>query len=210
MSLGRKPVIAGNWKLNKTVKESIELVTLLKRSISDDVHTEIIVCPPFTAINAVAEVLMESPIRVGAQDVYWEEKGAFTGEISASLLKEAGAAFIIVGHSERRQFFHETDQTVNRKTKAVLKAGLTPIVCVGETLAEREAAKTLEVLKTQITGSLEGLNSQEIQKCIIAYEPVWAIGTGKVATCAQAQEAHDFIRKQIGTLFGASAASAVR
>lgn len=206
----RKPIIAGNWKLNKTIKEAIDLVTMLKRFINDTQHTDVVVCPPFTALSSVSEVLLESDIRLGAQDVYWEEKGAFTGEVSAALLKDAGASFVIVGHSERRQFFHETNDTVNRKTKSALAAGLVPIVCVGESLAERESGKTFSVVGEQFKGSFKDLTPEQMKKLVVAYEPVWAIGTGKVATPAQAQEVHAFIRKEITKTFGDETAKVVR
>ena len=207
---GRRPIIAGNWKLNKTIKEAVELVTMLKRSIRDAASVDVVVCPPFTALSDLSEILMASDIRLGAQDLYWEEKGAFTGEVSAALLKDAGASYVIIGHSERRQFFHETDETVNRKTKAALKAGLLPIVCVGESLAEREKGQTLTVLETQLTGAFADLTAQETAKLVVAYEPVWAIGTGKVATPAQAEEAHAFIRKWIKNRFDQDTASKLR
>ncbi|HTL71028.1 MAG TPA: triose-phosphate isomerase [Candidatus Eisenbacteria bacterium] len=210
MTASRRPVIAGNWKLNKTIKEAIDLVTMLKRMVTDFQNVDVIVCPPFTALSEVSEILMESEIRLGAQDLYWEEKGAFTGEVSATLLKDAGASFVIVGHSERRQFFHETHETVNKKTRAALKAGLTPIVCVGESLTERETGKTFSVLSEQLKGAFAGFTKAEIQSLILAYEPVWAIGTGKVATPAQAQEAHAFIRNEIAKAFGEDAAQGLR
>lgn len=206
----RRPVIAGNWKLNKSIREAIELVTLLKRQLSDVQAVDIIVCPVYTAIADVAESLAETNIKVGAQDVYWEEKGAYTGEVSSSLLKDAGATYVIIGHSERRQFFHETHETVNKKTRAALKAGLTPIVCVGEMLAERESGKTFDVVAEQLKGGLAGFGPEELKRMIVAYEPVWAIGTGKVATPQQAQEVHAFIRKQLTDSFGAEAAQSVR
>ena len=206
----RKPLIAGNWKLNKTIKEATSLVTLLKRQITEFQHVDVVVCPVFTALSDVAEILMESDIRLGAQDLYWEEKGAFTGEVSASLIKDAGATFVVIGHSERRQFFHETDETVNKKTKAALTAGLTPIVCIGESLAERENNKTMAVIETQFKGSLKELSPAQMKQTIIAYEPVWAIGTGKVATPAQAQEVHGFIRKSLAKSFGQDTADVVR
>lgn len=206
----RKPVIAGNWKLNKTIKEAMELTTLLKRSLTDFSVVDVAVCPVYTALAPVAEVIMETGIGLGAQDCYWEEKGAFTGEVSPSLLKDAGCQYVIIGHSERRQFFHETHETVNKKTRAALKNNLIPIVCVGELLAEREAGKTFKVLEEQLKGAFVGFTAEEMKKIILAYEPVWAIGTGKVATPAQAQEAHDFIRKEIAKAFGAEAALAVR
>ena len=206
----RKPVIAGNWKLNKTINESAQLVTMLKRLISDTQHVDVVVCPVYTALSTVSEILMDSDIQLGAQDLYWEEKGAFTGEVSASLLKDAGAKYVIIGHSERRQFFHETHETVNKKTKAALKAGLTPITCVGEMLAEREKGITFQVIEEQLKGAFAGFSADEIKRVILAYEPVWAIGTGKVATPAQAQEVHVFIRKQILALFGEEVARGIR
>ncbi len=206
----RKPVIAGNWKLNKTIKEAIDLVTLLKRQITNFEYVDVIVCPPFTAISEVSEALLGSDIFVGGQDVHWEDKGAFTGEVSAPFLKDAGAAYVIIGHSERRQFFHETHETVNKKTRAALKAGLTPIVCVGEMLKEREADRTFAVVEEQLRGGLAGFTAEEARRMIIAYEPVWAIGTGKVATPQQAQEVHAFIRKQLSKAFGQEAAESIR
>lgn len=208
--MSRKPLIAGNWKLNKTIKEAIELVTLLKRQIPSSQPVDVVVCPVFTAISDVSEVIRESNIRLGAQDVYWEEKGAFTGEVSASLLKDAGAEFVIIGHSERRQFFSETNQSVNLKTKAVIKAGLIPIVCVGETLKEREENRTFDVVRDHVVGAFSNFSEQEFQKAVIAYEPVWAIGTGKVATPQQAEEVHAFIRKEVTKLFGQKSADALR
>lgn len=208
--MARKPVIAGNWKLNKTIKEAIELVTLLKRRLDDIQNVEVVVCPPYTALSDVSEILMESNIRLGAQDVYWEEKGAFTGEVSSGLIKDAGATFVVIGHSERRQFFYETNDTVNKKTKAALKSGLTPIVCVGEMLAEREANKTFQVIESQLKGSFANFSQGEIDKLVVAYEPVWAIGTGKVATPQQAQEVHAFIRKELSKAFGEETAKALR
>lgn len=209
-SHSRKPVIAGNWKLNKTIREAVDLVTLLKRLINDPQQVDVIVCPPYTALSEVAEALMDTGIRVGAQDLYWEDKGAFTGEISAPMIKEAGAEFVIIGHSERRQFFHETHETVNKKTKAALKGGLNPIVCIGETLAEREAQRTFQVLEEQLKGAFGDLSAADMGRLILAYEPVWAIGTGKVATPAQAEEAHAFIRKWILKKFGEETARALR
>lgn len=206
----RKPLVAGNWKLNKSIKEAVQLVTLLKRQVHETAQVDVVVCPVFTALSDVAEVLMDSPIKLGAQDLFWEEKGAFTGEVSASLIKDAGASYVIIGHSERRQFFHETDETVNKKTKAALKAGLTPIVCVGELLAERESGKTFQVIEKQLKGSLAGLSKDEIARVIIAYEPVWAIGTGKVASPEQAQEVHTFVRREVSGVFGQDIAQNIR
>ena len=207
----RKTMIAGNWKLNKTIREAIELVTLLKREIGELQNVDVVVCPPYTALSDVSEILSESSdIQLGAQDLYWEEKGAFTGEISGSMIKEAGANFVIVGHSERRQFFYETNETVNKKTRAALKNNLTPIVCIGESLAERESGKTFQVIEAQFKGSFAHFSREEMKKIIIAYEPVWAIGTGKVATPQQAQEVHAFIREELTKAFGEDAASGLR
>lgn len=208
--MARKPIIAGNWKLNKTIREAIDLVTGLKRNLLDVTDVEIVVCPTFTAIAPVAEVLTDTNIGIGGQNIYWEEKGAFTGEISAPMLKEAGAAYVILGHSERRQYFGETDDGVNKKIKAALKEGLTPIVCVGETLQEREAKKTLAVVETQVKGCFAGFTAEEAQKCVVAYEPVWAIGTGLNATPEQAQEVHQAIRKLLSGLFGEESADSIR
>lgn len=190
----RKTVIAGNWKLNNTSKEAVELVTLLKRDLADVSDVDIIVCPVFTVIADVRDVLSESNIKIGAQNLYWEDSGAFTGEISAPLIKDVGAEYVIIGHSERRQFFGETNETVNKKIKAALQHGLTPIVCVGENLEERESDKTFDVIGSQCKESLSGFSADEMKKMIVAYEPVWAIGTGKTATPDQAQEVHKFIR----------------
>lgn len=206
----RKPIIAANWKLNKTIKEAIEFVTLLKRSLSDVQNVDVVVCPVFTALKDTAEGFLDEGIKVGAQDVYWEEKGAFTGEVSADLLKDAGAEYVIIGHSERRQFFHETHETVNKKTRAALRGGLTPIVCVGELLKEREANRTFDVVREQIKGAFAGFSKEDMGSVVIAYEPVWAIGTGKVATPAQAEEVHAFIRKEIAAAFGQEISEGLR
>lgn len=197
----RAMVIAANWKLNKTLRESIDFVTLLKRESPPDMTCQVVICPPFTALAEVSEVLIDSNLKLGAQDLYWEDAGAFTGEVSAPLLKDAGCEYVIIGHSERRQFFHETNDAVNRKIKAALKGALTPIVCCGETLKEREAGKTLDILKEQLQAAYAGLDEKEALRTVIAYEPVWAIGTGKVATPAQAQEAQKFIRALLTDLF---------
>lgn len=206
----RKPIIAGNWKLNHNIKEAIELVTELKRELSDTNDVEIVVCPVFTAVASVAEVLMESNIGTGAQDLYWEDSGAFTGEVSAPLIKEAGAEYVIIGHSERRQYFGETNETVNKKLKAALAANLTPIVCVGEVLEERESGKTFDVVQKQCEESLTGISSEEVEKTVIAYEPVWAIGTGKTATPDQAEEVHKFIRELLAKLHSEEVANTIR
>ncbi|MBP9855444.1 MAG: triose-phosphate isomerase [Candidatus Omnitrophica bacterium] len=206
----RKTIIAGNWKLNKTCKEAIELVTELNRVLIDVTEVEIVVCPVFTALRDVSDVLVDSHIRLGAQNIYWEDAGAFTGEVSAPLIKDAGAEYVIIGHSERRQFFAETDVTVNKKIKAALKHGLIPIVCVGELLEERESGKTNAVIQKQMDGSLAGFTADEMTKMVIAYEPVWAIGTGKTATKEQAQEVHAFIRKLLSQKYDQETAESIQ
>lgn len=191
----KKPFIAGNWKMHKTGPEAVALAEELRKEVFQVLgRVDILVCPPFTALNLVSEALKGSSIDLGAQNIYWEEKGAFTGEVSASMLKEAGCGFVLIGHSERRKYFSETNQQVNRKVKAALLAGLFPIVCVGETLEEREAKKEKEIVSTQLKEGLFSLDENSLQKITIAYEPVWAIGTGKTATGRQAEEMHGFIR----------------
>lgn len=206
----RIPVIAGNWKLFKTIAESVALVQELKPLVANVKGVEIVVAPVFTALSRVSDAIGASGIKLAAQDCYWEEEGAFTGEVAPKLLKDAGCSFVIIGHSERRQYFGETDQSVNRKTKAAIAAGLTAIVCVGELLAERESDQTFSVIETQIQGGLAGLAADAFGRIVIAYEPVWAIGTGKTASDAQAQEVHAFIRGMIARMFGQSVADAVR
>ena len=206
----RKLIIAGNWKLNLLSKEAIELVTLLKRELGDVTDVDIAVCPVFTVLRDVYDVIQDSNIELGAQDVYWQDEGAFTGEISAPMVKDTGAKYVIIGHSERRQFFGETDETINKKIRAALNHQLTPIVCVGEMLEDREAGKTEEVVATQVRGSLAGFTPEELQSMVIAYEPVWAIGTGKTATPEQAQEVHAFIRGLLKDLANDETAQTVR
>jgi len=206
----RKVIIAGNWKLNKTIKESIELVNLLKRSLSDIDEVEVVVCPPFTSLSDVHELIMDTNIKLGAQDVYWEKEGAFTGEVSASMLKDAGCEYVIIGHSERRQYFGETNETVNKKAKAVLKEGLKPIVCVGEKLEERKSGKAFDVVKDHVQNSLAGIPASDMLKTVIAYEPVWAIGTGVNATKEQAEEIHKYIRGLLEKMYNKEVASSVR
>ena len=206
----RRVIIAGNWKMNKNISESIELSNVLKRSLADIVEIEIVLCPPFTSLSDVKEVIMDTSIRLGAQDVYWEKEGAFTGEISAPMLKNVGCVYCVVGHSERRQFFHETNQTVNKKAKALLKEGLKPIVCVGEKLEERKANKAFEIVKDHVENSLAGLTKEEMLRTVIAYEPVWAIGTGVNATKEQAQEVHKYIRQLLENMYGKDVANQVR
>jgi triosephosphate isomerase len=206
----RRPLIAGNWKMNNNCAESVKLVSQLRDMLSDSKEIDIAVAPPFTALGAVAAVLKGSPLALAAQNVFWEESGAFTGEISTALLKDVGCRYVIIGHSERRQYFSETDETVNKRLKAALKASLIPIVCIGETLAERETEKTLAVIEQQLKEGLKGLSLEEMENVIIAYEPVWAIGTGKTATPDQAQEVHHFIRDLIARIFSKEIADDTR
>jgi len=206
----RKLIIAGNWKLNNTEKEAVELVTALRNDLVDVNAIDIVVCPVFTVLPVVHDILLESNIGLGAQNVYWEDSGAFTGEISAPLLKDIGVQYVIVGHSERRQYFGETDETVNKRIKAALAHDLTPIVCVGEVLQEREDGKAFEVIQRQCEGAFAGLSAAEMEKLVVAYEPVWAIGTGKTATPDQAQEVHKFIRDLLAKLYDDNVAQTVR
>ncbi len=206
----RLPFIAGNWKMNKTVGEAVELVRQLKATISGVKDVEVAVAPPFTALAAVHKELSDSSLRLAAQNLFWEEKGAFTGEISPLMLKEIGCQYVIIGHSERRQFFGETNETVNKRIKAALTQSLNPIFCVGETLKEREEEKTFSVIEAQLEGGLKGIVGQEVRKIVMAYEPVWAIGTGKTATPEQAEAVHQFIRKTMECLHGREAAEGLR
>jgi len=208
--MGRLPFIAGNWKMNKTVGEALDLIRELKADISRVKTDEVAVAPPFKALYAVRKELEDSPIRLAAQNLYWEEKGAFTGEVSSLMLKEVGCHYIIIGHSERRQFFGETDETVNRRIKAALAQGLKVIFCMGETLKEREEGKTFSVIERQVEGGLKGLGDQEMRKMVIAYEPVWAIGTGKTATPEQAEEVHRFIRGKLAKLYSREVSEEIR
>jgi len=202
----RTPFIAANWKMYKTVQEAVVFVKEFRSLVKDITAVEIVVAPPFTALHAVAEAARSSNVGVSGQNLHWEKDGAFTGEISARMLREAGAEYVIVGHSERRRLFGETDQSVNRKVVAALGVGLTPIVCIGETLEEREAEQTLPVLDRQIKEGLDGLSGDQVHSLVIAYEPVWAIGTGRNATPEQAAEAHAHIRGRLRSWFGGSAA----
>jgi len=208
--MGRLPFIAGNWKMNKTVGEALDLVRQLKASISRIEGVEVAVAPPFTALYAVRKELEGSTIRLAAQNLFWEEKGAYTGEVSPPMLKEMGCHYVILGHSERRQFFGETDETVNRKIKAALGQDLSVIFCIGETLKEREEGKTFSVIEKQVTGGLKDIGKEEMRRIVVAYEPVWAIGTGKTATPEQAEEVHRFIREKLGKLFSREIAEGVR
>lgn len=203
----RTPIIAGNWKMNNTASEGVALVNALTPLVKD-ADCEVVVCVPAIDIPAVSEALKGSNIALGAQNVHFADKGAFTGEISANMLKEYGVKYVIIGHSERRQYFGETDETVNKRTLAALAAGLTPIVCVGESLEERETGKTESVLDKQLADGLKGI--ENLADIVIAYEPVWAIGTGKTATSEQANETIGYIRKKLGELFCPKCAEKVR
>lgn len=208
--MSRTPFIAANWKMFKTVHETVAFIKEL-RSVAKDVHdVEIVVAPPFTALRPAVEAAHASAIGIAGQNLHWEREGAFTGEVSAGMLKEAGAEYVIIGHSERRRLFGETDETVNRKLAAAVAAQLTAIVCIGETLAERDGNQTLEVLDRQIKQGLDGLTADQIGALVIAYEPVWAIGTGEVATPDDAQEVCAAIRERIREVHGDAAADGVR
>src|SRR5579885_2624327 len=206
----RKPVIAGNWKMYKTQAEAREFFAALKPLVASAAHCEIVVAPPFTGIAACVEAAKGSAIGIAAQDVYWQNEGAFTGEVSPRMLVEAGCRAVIIAHSERRQFFGETDESANRKVKAALAEGLTPIVCVGEMLADREAGNTKKILEKQFRGSLAALTGAECSRIILAYEPVWAIGTGRTATPEIAAEAHQFLRHLASLAFTAEDAASLR
>ena len=210
MEKERKLIVAGNWKMNKTVAESIDLANGLVRELKDVTEVDIAVCPPFTALAAVSEIVIDSNIRLGAQNMSENGYGAHTGEIAAGMLKEFSAKYVILGHSERRQYQRESDELVTAKAKAAHEAGLKPIVCVGEQLDDREGGRTEEVVGTQIRGSLAGLTTAQMEGTVVAYEPVWAIGTGKTATSAQAQEVHAFIRNLLGDIFDEDTAQSVR
>lgn len=206
----RKPIIAGNWKMNKTVGEACELVTALKGKVADVTDVEIVVGPTFTALLAVAEVIKGSNIKLAAQNMYWEESGAFTGEISPLMLKDVGCQYVIIGHSERRAYFSETNEMVNKRVKAAHAHSINPIVCVGEKLEERESGITKDVIKDHVVNGLAGITEEQMLKTVIAYEPVWAIGTGKTATPDQAQEVHKFIRELLAELYSSPVAEAIR
>ena len=202
--------MAGNWKMYKTAAETSAFFEKFRPLAGNAGHCEVVICPPFTSLPAAVHAAEGTRIRIGAQNVYWVKEGAFTGEISAPMIKDSGCTHVIIGHSERRQFFGETDETVMKKTVAALEAGLTPIVCVGERLEQREGGRTEAVLVEQFRGGIAGLTPDQFARVIIAYEPVWAIGTGKTATPEIAAEAHRTIRSQVRTGFGAEAANGVR
>ncbi len=206
----RTPIVAGNWKMYKTVAEAVKYVHELRAMVPDVTGVQVVLAPTFTALHPVAEAARGSRIAIAAQDVHWEREGAFTGEVSATMAREAGAEYAIVGHSERRTLFGENDASVNRKVSAVFAAGMTPIACIGETLDQRERNETFDVLDQQITKGFDGLTTDQVGRLVIAYEPVWAIGTGRNATPQQASEAHGHIRTRLRQWFGAEAAAQCR
>lgn len=197
-----KPFIAGNWKMHKNTYESVELVSTIKEEESELADAEVVVIPPFTALSEVKKTLEGSSIKLGAQNLFWEEKGAFTGEISPVMIQDVGCQYVIIGHSERRQYFGETDESVNNKVKAALAYNLIPIVCIGESLDEREKGETIKKVESQLNRGLQELNKDDVNRLIIAYEPIWAIGTGHTATPFQAEEVHRFIREKLAEKYG--------
>ena len=205
----RKPIVAGNWKMNKSIDEAIQLTSDIKRDLAECMQADVVLCPPFTALKAVGDVISGSVIKLGAQNMHWEKEGAFTGEISPTMLRDVYCHYVIIGHSERRAYFHETDENVNRKVKAALAVSLRPIVCVGETLEQRKTDQTKRIIEKQVREGLSGAGD-EMSNVVVAYEPVWAIGTGLTATPAQAQEVHAFIRGILADLFGEHSAASVR
>lgn len=206
----RRPLIAGNWKMYKTINEAVRLANGIKRKLLDFQDADIILCPPFTCLPAVYDVISETEIKLGGQNLFWEKEGAYTGEVSPIMIKDCGCEAVILGHSERRKYFSETDQGVNKKIKISLDIGIMPIVCVGETLEEREQEKTIEIVQRQLTGCFDGLKEEDMEKLVIAYEPVWAIGTGKTATPQQAEEVHKFIRGWVEKNISAGVAQDIR
>lgn len=207
----RRTIIAGNWKMNKTIPEAEQLARAVVEQTTGADQVDVVVCPSYVCLAPVAAVIRGTHVQLGAQDVHWESSGAYTGKISPGMLVSAGVKYVIIGHSEQRQYFGETNETVNKKVKAALAAGLLPIICVGELLAEREAGKTTDVVKSHVVGAYAGVPTAEALKTVIAYEPVWAIGTGKVATPDQAEEVHATIRGSVLTeLYGASVAAQIR
>ncbi|HPW18497.1 MAG TPA: triose-phosphate isomerase [Candidatus Aminicenantes bacterium] len=202
----RGPFVAGNWKMHLTLAEARELAREVAAAAPGLGGSGLVLVPPFTSLAAVGDAVAGSAVGLGAQDLYWEDKGAFTGEVSGPMLKDAGCAYVLVGHSERRRLFGETDETVNRKARAALRSGLSPVVCVGEVLEEREAGRTTARIDLQLAGGLAGLSGEDMGRVIIAYEPVWAIGTGKTASPAQAEEVHAHIRRRLEEAYGKGAA----
>lgn len=208
--MARKIFIAGNWKMNTNFEEAIALSKDIVNTLGNTTDVDIAVCPPYTNLQAVSEIVKGSAIKLGAQDVHWEKSGAYTGKVSCDMLKSVGVQYVIIGHSEQRTYFGETDETVNKKVKAALASGLLPIICVGETLEERKSGKMDSVISRQVKGAFEGISSDDALKCTIAYEPVWAIGTGETATPQQANDAHKFIRSIVSQIFSEEVAQAVR
>ena len=206
----RIPLIAGNWKMYKTPAEAAHAALDLLERVNSVTGVDVMIAPPFPALGAVAEVVLGSKIQLGAQNLFWEDQGAFTGEVAPGMLTALGVRFAIIGHSERRQYFGETDQTVRRRLGAALRHGMVPVLCIGETEAQREAGQTFSVLDKQLADGLEDLISDQLSLLVVAYEPVWAIGTGKTATSGQAQDAHRFIRDRIAERFGADLAEKIR
>ena len=201
----RVPVIAGNWKMHKSIGEAVSLVRAIRAGTAEGTNCQVVLAPPFTALAAVAHEIQGTPLVLAAQNVHWEPKGAFTGEISVPMLQDIGCGMVIIGHSERRQFFGETDATVNRRLRAILGSTLQPILCIGETLAERESGLHHSVVAQQLAGGLDGLTGQDLLRIILAYEPVWAIGTGRTASPETAQEMHSLIREWLSGKFGKEA-----
>ncbi len=206
----RKPIIAGNWKMHKTIPEAKALVNDLMSKLAEVDQVEVVFCPPFTALATVKELVSGTKFGVGAQNLFWKEQGAFTGEVSPLMLAELGCDYVIIGHSERRQYFGETNETVNQKVKAALAVGIKPIICVGESLEEREAGVTNSLLKTQTEAALAEIEASKIAEIVIAYEPIWAIGTGRSASANDANQAIGFIRQTVAGLYGAAVADTVR
>jgi len=205
----RTPIIAGNWKMFKTVGEAIAFVNEVKGKAEVE-GVESVICAPFTALPALAEAVKGTKLKIGAQNMHWEESGAYTGEISGAMLKDLGVDYVIIGHSERRAYFAETDETVNRKVHAAFRYGITPIICVGEKLEEREAGQTKEVCRVQTEAALQGLTAEQAAQAVIAYEPIWAIGTGKSSTADDANEVIGYIRERVAAVFGSEVAGKIR
>ena len=206
----RRPLIAGNWKMFKTGPEAVETADRLANLLSTPIDVDVMIAPPFTALSTVSDILKKTRISLGAQNIFWEEEGAYTGEVSASMLVSAGCRYVIVGHSERRQYFGETDDTVNKKIMAAVKNNLIPVMCIGESETERESQETFSVLDRQVQEGLKGFSADEMETLVVAYEPVWAIGTGKTATADQAQEVHQFLRMILEKKFGNKLAKSIR
>ena len=206
----KRSLIIGNWKMFKTIPEAINLINIIKAGIHKATDCDVVVCPPFTALAAISDEIQDTKIDLGAQDMYSETEGAFTGEVSPLMLKDVGCRYVILGHSERRQYFKETDELINKKVTAALKYSLVPVLCLGETLEEREARKAFEIVKQQFDRSLKNLKAEEIERVIIAYEPVWAIGTGRTATPEQAEQMHSYIRRLLNEHYGESVGERVK